>query len=141
MSQTGRSSEEHRATGSYQIAMRPPPLPHDTVDDVILSRMTIDKQFHGDLEATSVVEMMTAMTGVKGSASYVALERVTGILDGRRGTFVLQHNSMMTRGEAQMNVIITSDSGTGELKGISGQMTIEIVDGKHVYTLDYSLAE
>jgi hypothetical protein len=134
------NDENHRAAGSFEITMRPPQPPYDTAGDVALGRMTIDKQFHGDLEATSVVEMMTVMGG-EGSGGYVALERVTGTLHARRGTFVLQHSGTMARGAAQMSVTITPGSGTGELKGISGQMKIDVVEGKHFYTLEYALAE
>jgi hypothetical protein len=133
-------NEERVAKGSFAITMRPPQPPYDTAGDVSLGRMTIDKQFLGDLEATSIVEMTTCM-GAHGSGGYVALERVTGTLQGRPGTFVLQHSGTMTAGQAQMSVTITPDSGTGELQGISGGMTIDIVEGKHFYTLQYSLAE
>ncbi len=128
-----------RATGPFEVTMVPPQPSHDTVDEVALGRMTINKVLHGDLEATSVVEMLTAMTGVKGSGGYVAIERVTGTLQGRRGTFVMQHSGTMTRGEQQLVVSIVPDSGTGELKGIDGSMAINIVDGKHSYVLNYRL--
>lgn len=129
-----------RATGSFEVTMVPPQPAYDTVDDVALGRMTINKRFQGDLEGTSTVEMLTAMTGVKGSAGYVAIERVTGTLQGRSGTFVLQHSGTMTRGEQHLAVSIVPDSGTRELKGIDGSMTIIIAEGKHSYVLDYRLA-
>ncbi len=130
----------HRATGSFEITATPQP-PYDTADGVTLGRMTITKQFHGALEATSLVEMLSAMTSVKGSAGYVAIERVVGTLDGRAGSFVLQHSGTMTRGEPQLSVSIVPDAGTGELKGIVGKMMIDIVDKKHFYTLDYKLGD
>jgi len=103
--------------------------------------MSIDKQFQGDLEATSQGEMLTAGTAVQGSAGYVAIERVSGTLHGRRGTFILQHSGTMTRGAPQLAVTVVPDSGTGELAGLSGRMTITIADGKHSYELEYALAE
>jgi hypothetical protein len=129
-----------KAKGSFDVTMRPPQPPYDTVGDVALGRMTIDKQFRGDLDATSVVEMTTCMGG-QGSGGYVALERVTGTLQGRSGTFVLQHSGTMSAGQAQMSVTITPGSGTGDLRGISGAMQIDIVDGKHSYTLAYAMPE
>ena len=136
---TSEVAAYHQATGPFEVTMVPPQPAYDTVDEVALGRMTINKRFRGDLEATSVVEMLTAMTGVKGSAGYVAIERVTGTLQGRTGTFVLQHTGTMTRGEQHLTVSIVPDSGTGELRGIDGKMVINIVDGKHSYVLDYRL--
>ena len=105
-----------------------------------LGRMTIDKQFHGDLNATSKGEMIAAQTQVKGSAGYVAIERVTGTLKGLGGSFALQHSATMTRGVPDLSIIVVPDSGTGELKGITGKMDIIIApDGKHSYTFDYSI--
>ena len=106
-----------------------------------MGRMTIDKQFHGDLEAASKGQMLSAMTEVKGSAGYVAMERVTGTLSGRSGSFVLQHSASMTRGAPQLSVTVVPDSGTGELAGLSGNLAIEIVDKKHFYSFDYTLPE
>jgi hypothetical protein len=102
--------------------------------------MSIDKQFHGDLEGTSKGEMLTASGTVKGSAGYVAMERVEGKLKGRSGSFVLQHNATMNRGVPQLNIIVVPDSGTGELEGLAGQMTIKITGGKHFYDFEYTLA-
>jgi hypothetical protein len=102
--------------------------------------MSIDKQFHGDLEATSKGQMLAAVTSVKGSAGYVAIEQVTGSLRGRSGTFVLQHSGTMTRGTPQQIVSVVPDSGTGELVGLTGTMTITIADGKHSYDFEYTLA-
>jgi hypothetical protein len=106
-----------------------------------LGRMSIDKRFHGDLEATSKGEMLTAGTSVKGSAGYVAIERVDGTLRGRSGTFVLQHSGTMTRGVPQLTVTVVPDSGTGELAGLAGRMAIVIADGKHSYDFEYTLGE
>jgi hypothetical protein len=101
--------------------------------------MTIDKKFHGDLEATSKGQMLTAMSAVKGSAGYVAVERVTGSLNGRKGTFVLQHSATMNRGTPQLSVTVVPDSGTDQLEGLTGKMMIIIAEGKHSYDFEYSL--
>lgn len=102
-------------------------------------RMLIDKQFKGGLEGTSSGEMLAVMTGVEGSAGYVAMERVTGTLGGRAGTFALQHSGTMTRGTPALTVTVVPDSGTGELEGLSGEMTIDVTGGKHAYTFSYRL--
>ena len=101
--------------------------------------MSIDKRFHGDLEGTSRGEMLAARTAEPGSAGYVAMERVTGKLHGREGTFVLQHTGTMTRGTPTLGVTVVPDSGTGELAGLAGEMTIVIEEGKHSYVFDYTL--
>jgi uncharacterized protein DUF3224 len=101
--------------------------------------MSGDKQFHGDLEGTSKVQMLTAMTDVKGSAGYVAIERVTGTLHGHTGSFVLQHSGSSNRGATQLSITVVPDSGTGQLVGITGKMTITITDGKHSYDFEYTL--
>jgi hypothetical protein len=113
----------------------------DNAEDATLGRMSIDKQFHGDLEATSKGQMLTAGTGVKGSAGYVAIERVSGTLHGRSGTFVLQHSGTMTRGAPQLTITVVPDSGTGQLVSLAGKMAIKIADGKHSYDFDYTLPE
>jgi len=127
-----------RATGTFEVKLAP--QANDTpAEGSPLGRMTIDKQFHGDLEATSKGEMLTAGTSIKNSAGYVAIERVTGTLHGKRGAFTLQHDATMTRGEGKLHIIVIPDSGTGELAGLSGSMTIAVTDGKHFYTFDYAL--
>jgi len=102
--------------------------------------MSLEKQFHGDLVGTSKGEMLTAGTAVKNSAGYVAIERVSGTLNGRRGTFVLQHTGTMNRGAPHLNISVVPDSGTDELAGLTGQMTIKITEGKHYYEFDYAIA-
>jgi hypothetical protein len=124
--------------GAFEVTMNPEP-PYDVVDGVTLSHVTIQKRFEGPLEATSQVHMIGARTAVEGSAGYVAIERVTGTLDGKRGTFVLQHNGIMTRGARSLTVTVVPDSGTGELVGLSGGMDIRIVEGKHFYDFEYAL--
>jgi hypothetical protein len=101
--------------------------------------MSIEKQFHGDLVATSTGQMLTGMTEVKGSGVYVAVERVTGSLHGRNGSFILHHLGLMVRGVPQLTVSVVPDSGTGELAGITGTLNIIIADGKHSYDFAYTL--
>ncbi len=127
-----------QASGTFEVTMSPQP-PYDTSEGATLSRVSINKQFQGDLEASSTVEMLSAITQTKGSAGYVAIERVMGKLHGRTGSFVLQHAGTMTRGLAELLVSVVPDSGTGELKGIAGKMRIDIVGGKHLYTFVYEI--
>ena len=126
------------ASGPFEVKLSPQ-APDDKAADAALGRMSIDKLFHGDLEGTSKGQMLTAGTDVKGSAGYVAIERVTGTLHGRRGSFVLQHDGTMTRGAPQLAVNVVPDSGTGELVGLAGALRIIIEDGRHSYELDYTL--
>jgi len=126
------------ATGTFEVKLTPQP-PEDRADGSTLGRMSGDKQFHGDLEGTSKVQMLTAMTDVKGSAGYVAIERVTGTLHGHTGSFVLQHSGSSNRGATQLSITVVPDSGTGQLVGIAGKMTITITDGKHSYDFEYTL--
>jgi hypothetical protein len=128
----------NHASGSFEVKMSPQ-AQEDGVGDPSIGRMALDKQFHGGLEATSRGQMLAAMTDVEGSAGYVAIERVTGTLDGRRGTFALQHSGTMTRGVPQLTITVVPDSGTGELLGLAGVMTIEITDGKHSYKFEYTI--
>jgi len=128
------------ASGPFDVKLTPQQPDSDVAKAANLGRMTIDKQFHGDLNATSKGEMIAAQTEVKGSAGYVAIERVTGTLKGHGGSFALQHSATMTRGVPDLSIIVVPDSGTGELKGITGKMDIIIApDGKHSYTFDYSI--
>jgi len=118
-----------------------PQGPEDKAAGSTLGRMSIDKRFHGDLDATSKVEMLSAVTDVKGSAGYVAIERVTGALQGHSGSFVLQHSGTMTRGAQQLTITVVPDSGTGQLVGLTGNMTIKIDEGKNSYDFEYTLPE
>lgn len=104
-----------------------------------LARLSIDKRFHGALDGTSKGEMLSAATQTKGSAGYVAIERVTGTLEGKHGTFVLQHTGVMNRGAPSLSIVVVPDSGTGELTGLTGTVAIEITNGKHEYVFDYAL--
>jgi hypothetical protein len=130
------------ATGPFDVKITPQPQ-DDKIGDPTVGRMSIDKQFHGDLEATSKGQMLTAMTDVKGSAGYVAIERVAGTLRTstgvRTGTFALQHTGTMTRGVPELSVTVVPDSATGQLVGLTGKMTINIADGKHSYDFEYTL--
>lgn len=125
------------ATGTFEVKMTP--QADENVGDPTIGRMSLDKQFHGDLEATSKGQMLATQGEVKGSAGYVAIERVTGTLHGRTGTFALQHTGTMNRGVPSQSVTVVPDSGTAELAGLSGKMTIKIAEGKHFYELDYEL--
>lgn len=128
-----------RATGTFEVKLTPQAT--DTpAEGSPLGRLTIDKQFHGDLEGTSKGEMLTAGTSIKNSAGYVAVERVVGTLNGKKGTFTLQHTGTMTRGVGALTIIVVPDSGTGELTGVSGTMSIDIANGKHAYAFDYSIS-
>ncbi|MGA7303749.1 MAG: DUF3224 domain-containing protein [Rhodothermales bacterium] len=127
-----------KATGTFEVKLLPLPL-HDEEADSKRGRLSIDKEFHGDLEATSSGEMLSARTDVEGSAGYVAIERVAGKLNGREGTFVLQHSGTMAGGEQRLSITVVPDSGTDDLEGLSGIMDIRIEDGQHYYSFDYDL--
>src|SRR6185369_10904910 len=126
-----------RATGAFEVQLSPQ---EDAGSPV--GRMSIDKQFEGALEARSKGQMlMAASESVQGSAGYVAIEKVTGTLNGRSGTFCLQHNATMNRGVGDLNIVVIPDTGTEQLTGLSGKMNIIIADGKHSYEFDYELTE
>ena len=127
-----------QASGTFVVRLEPQGV-SEGAQAAGIGRMSIDKQFSGDLQAASKGEMLAAMTAVEGSAGYVALERVTGTLHGRSGAFVLQHNGLADRSAQQLTIAVVPDSGAGELAGIRGQMTIQIEDGEHRYTLEYTL--
>jgi hypothetical protein len=135
--QKGAAVATH-ATGTFEVKLTPQPT-EDKAEGATLGRMSLDKQFHGDLEGTSKGQMLTAMTEVKGSAGYVAIERITGTLHGRTGSFVLQHSGTLTKGAAQQSITVVPDSATGQLVGLTGTMTITIADGKHSYDFEYTL--
>lgn len=128
-----------RVTGMFDVKLAPQ-ASDDVGDGVPLGRMSIEKRYHGDLDATGKGEMLTAMTSVKGSAGYVALEKVSGALQGRKGSFVIQHGGTMTRGAQSLSITVVPDSGRGELEGIAGKMAIVIADGKHSYDFEYTLS-
>lgn len=126
------------ATGTFEVKLDPQPLSAPG-QQAALGRMSIDKQFHGDLEGTSQGEMLAAMTETKGSAGYVAMERIRGTLHGRGGSFVLQHSGTMDRGAATLTCTVVPDSGTGELAGLRGALQIDMSGGGHAYTFEYEL--
>jgi uncharacterized protein DUF3224 len=125
----------NHASGTFEVNLVPQKPEAESAN---LGRMSIDKHFQGDLHATSKGEMLSAMGEVKGSAGYVAIERMSGFLHGRKGTFVLMHAGTMTRGVAQLSVTVVPDSATGELAGLGGSMAIKIEEGKHFYDFVYT---
>jgi Predicted hydrolases or acyltransferases (alpha/beta hydrolase superfamily) len=127
-----------RASGTFEVEVKPVPA-YNTSPDAQVARMSIDKKFHGDLEGTSKGEMLTAGSYTKGSAGYVAIERVTGTLNGKKGSFTFQHTATMNRGAPSLSITIVPDSGTDDLVGITGTMNIIMDGGKHSYQFDYSL--
>jgi len=128
----------HHAKGTFEVKLVPQTVTHTELAESI-GRMSIDKKFAGDLTGTSLGEMLSAMGTIKGSAGYVAIEKVTGTLQGKTGTFCLQHTGVMNRGTPSLTVTVIPDSGTGELNGISGTLTIKIENKQHYYEFDYTL--
>jgi hypothetical protein len=127
------------AKGTFEVKLSKL-QPYNIIAEAKLGRMSIDKEFSGDLQAVSKGEMLSAFSNTEGSAGYVAIEEVEGILQGKEGTFILQHNATMTRNKQELNIIVVPDSGTGELKGLIGRMQINIIDGKHFYDFDYNIS-
>jgi hypothetical protein len=127
------------ANGTFEVKLTPQTAAPG-IETANLGRRTIDKHFHGELDAHSLGEMIGVLTAVPGSGGYVAMERVSGRLNGKHGTFLLQHNATMNRGTPQMSVAVVPDSGTDELTGLGGAMTIQIENGQHFYRFDYSLS-
>ena len=122
------------ARGSFDVKLNPQTSYEETI-----GRMSIDKEFRGDLQGTSRGEMLGIMGTVKGSGGYVAMERVNGNLSGRSGTFVLQHSGANRKGESRMTVTVVPDSGTAQLVGLEGTMIITVENGQHFYSFEYSL--
>jgi Protein of unknown function (DUF3224) len=136
-----RKAMATQVRGSFEVKLAPQAA-EDKAEGLTLGRLTIDKQFHGELDGQSQGQMLTGTTDVPGSAGYVAMERVTGTLKGRRGSFLLQHSGTMSKaGGFQLSVTVVPDSGSAELVGLRGKMDIEIVDGKHFYVFEYTLPE
>ncbi len=125
--------------GTFEVKLLP--LADEQAEAAGLGRMSIDKQFHGDLEGTSQGQMVSAMSSVKGSAGYVAMEKVSATLAGRKRTFVLQHSGTMNRGTPSLLISVVPDSGTDELTGLSGTLKIIIAEGNHSYEFEFSLPE
>lgn len=127
------------ASGRFEVAMQSQADPAAETPGATLGRLRLDKQYHGDLQATAQGQMLSAITATPGSAGYVAIEHVTGSLHGRSGSFVLQHRGVMNRGAQELEITVVPDSGTGGLAGLSGRMGIRISEGRHDYDLSYSL--
>ena len=128
------------AKGEFMVSLQP--LTFEGADEnAKLGRMSIDKQITGDLTATTKGQMLSAMTDTKGSAGYVAIELVSGNLNGRSGTFVLQHTGIMDKGKPGLSVVVVPDSGTGELSGLTGDFNIIIEGEKHLYEFSYTLPD
>lgn len=125
--------------GTFDVSLKPLKTHAQGQHDINIGRMSIDKTFHGTLNAQSQGDMLSAMTAVKGSAGYVAIEQVTGTLDGKQGSFVLQHFGIMNRGSDRLILEVVPDSGTGELTGLTGSMKIEVKDGQHFYDFEYKM--
>ena len=128
-----------KVTGTFTVKMAPLEAYATTQSPSTLGRMSLDKSFSGPLEATSQGEMLTGMTAVKGSAGYVALEKVTGRLDGKSGSFLLQHFGVMHDGDSRLILEVVPASGSGELEKLTGEMAIRIEEGVHYYDLEYTL--
>lgn len=129
-------------TGTFEVKMAP--LPWEEGGDAAgaaLGRFSLDKKYAGPLEAIAAGQMLSARSPVEGSAGYVAIERVTGSLEGRRGSFVLQHTGTMGGGSMELSVRVVPDSGTDDLTGLAGTLAIRIEGGAHFYDLEYSLPE
>jgi hypothetical protein len=127
------------ANGTFEVQVNVQKADNQEAESAKLGRMSLEKRFHGELQATSAGEMLSVGTEIAGSAGYVAMERVNGTLHGRTGSFALQHSGTMKRGEPQLSVTVVPDSGTGQLVGLAGEMTIKIVEGKHFYEFRYTL--
>lgn len=129
-----------KISGEFEVKLNPLGFYGKGIDGVNLGRMSIDKTFFGELEATSKGEMLSAMTATQGSAGYVAIEQVSGTLSGKQGSFVLQHLGTMDKGEQRLILEVVPDSGAGELVGLKGSMEINIEEGQHFYVFEYELA-
>jgi hypothetical protein len=129
------------ASGTFEVKISPQPADKEEQEGGAVGRMLLDKQFHGDLEATSRGQMLAVRTATEGSAGYVAIEQVTGMLRGRSGTFMLQHSGTMTRGVPELIVTVVPDSGTDQLEGLTGKMEIVVAGGAHSYEFEYTLGE
>ncbi len=127
------------ARGTFEVNMEPEP-PFLEQDGVTLNRNVVRKEFSGDMVGASEAQMLAAFTSTPGSAGYVAIEHFTGSVAGKSGSFVLQHSGVMDKGDAGLTVIIVPDSGSGELTGISGTMTLDNDEGRHSYVLEYEIA-
>ena len=126
----------HRVQGRFDVRISPSSDPTS-----VPARSSLAKRFYGDLEGESRGTMLTSISPVEGSAGYVAIERVEGTLEGRRGSFVLQHGGLMDRGVPELRIVVVPDSGTEQLTGISGRMVVEITGEEHRYEFEYTLPD
>jgi hypothetical protein len=126
----------NKIQGAFSIQLKPQ-VASIGLENASIGRQIFDKQFRGDLEAMSQGEMLSCMGHVQGSAGYVAIERVTGTLQGKQGSFALMHMGTMTRGEKGLKIHVIPDSGTEELQGLQGNMDIQILDGQHFYNFEF----
>jgi hypothetical protein len=133
-------SQSQHATGAFDVKVTVQKPDTQVARAANLSRLTIDKRFHGDLEGISKGEMLALQCETKGSAGYVAMERVTARLKGKNGSFVLQHSATMNRGDSKAQIVVVPDSASGELRGLAGTMVINVApDGSHSYEFDFTL--
>ncbi len=129
-----------RASGGFEVTLTP--LPNAEVSShPLLGRMLLVKKFSGDLVADARGQMLSAGTSTRGSACYVAIDHVTGTIEGRTGGFLLQHCGTMNRGEPSLSIQVVPDSGTEDLVGLTGTLRINIVEGKHFYEFDFQLPD
>jgi Protein of unknown function (DUF3224) len=135
-SQKESSTVTQHANGTFDVKLTPQ---DDKSDDKSMGRMTIEKQWHGEMEGTSKGQMLTGGEVAKGSGTYVAIEKFTGTIGGRKGTLIFQHLGVMNRGAADLTVAVVPDSGTDQLQGITGKLTIKIEGGKHFYDFEYTI--
>ena len=126
------------AEGHFEVTLDVLPA-YEEQEGGIFDQATVNKKLYGDIEGTAVAQMLRTMSPVAGSAAYVALERVTGTLHGKKGTFALVHRATAQGGGRELGIVVVPDSGTGELTGIKGDFVINVVDGKHFWTFDYTL--
>lgn len=127
--------------GTFDVKLEPLDFSHESQNGMKLGRMSIEKTFYGELSGSSKGEMLSALTDREGSAGYVAIEQLSGTLNEKEGSFVLQHFGLMSRGKDRLILEVVPDSGTGELEGLSGKMQIVREDGKHYYIFDYLLED
>ncbi|CCO47327.1 conserved hypothetical protein [Vibrio nigripulchritudo SOn1] len=126
-----------KISGEFEVKLEPMETFAQGVDGVNLGRMSIDKKFKGELSGHSKGEMLSAVTAVKGSAGYVAIEQVVGTLGGKKGSFVLQHYGIMANGSDSLILEVVPNSGSDELQGLAGKMNIRIEEGQHYYDFEY----
>ncbi|MGZ8289444.1 MAG: DUF3224 domain-containing protein [Telluria sp.] len=126
----------HQAKGTFTVKLHPAPADEGRVS---VNRLFLDKEYTGDLVATAQGDMLSAGDPAEGNASYVAIEHVTGTLNGKQGGFAMVHTGSMDKGEQHLTIAIVPGSGTGGLAGIAGKLTLNIIERQHYYEIDYTL--